>query len=245
MSENANIDRIIQMICAQKADEVDRSALLRSYPDPVARFFRYHLPDGLPQHTFAKVPLKGMIKLVNWSHFSSKLYAHPFRGFAWQASVKMGILPVKGYDFFYNKQGAMHWSVFNVIPVMKASGEDVSRSAEGRAKMESLFAPHLMIHPGIRWEAIDENEITATWKIYQEEQPVHLKLEKNGAVKAAFINRWGNPGGVKTFGYHTFGVNIEKHLRYKSTMIPAKGNAGWWFGSKQYDDGEFFRFEVG
>jgi hypothetical protein len=25
----------------------------------------------------------------------------------------------------------------------------------------------------------------------------------------------------------------------------AKGNAGWWFGSEQYDDGEFFRFEVG
>lgn len=245
MTEKADINSIIEKICSAQRDEIDRSALLDSYPDPVVRFFRYHLPDGLPEHTFAKVPLKGIIKLVNWSHFRSTLYASPVRGFAWQASVKMGILPVKGYDYFYRTKGALHWSVFNVIPVMQASGEDVSRSAEGRAKMEALFAPHLMIHPEIKWKAIDENEITATWKIHREEQPVHLILEKNGAVKEAFMQRWGNPGGVKKFGYHTFGVNIEKHLKYKKTMIPASGNAGWWHGTDQYDDGEFFRFEVG
>jgi len=219
--------------------------LLRQYPDPVAKFFRYHLPDGIPDHTFAEVPMKGIIKLVNWANFRSTLYSQPFMGFLWQAKVKMGILPVAGYDYFFKDQGAMKWTTFGVIPVMKAKGADVSRSAEGRARMEAVFAPHLIIHPDIKWEVISENEITATWKIYQEEQPLHLFIGKNGELKEAFIQRWGNPGGVKEFGYHTFGVKIDAELKYKGTVIPAKGNAGWWFGTDRYKDGEFFRFEVG
>ncbi len=245
MAQKADIDNIIEKISALQSDGIDKPALLRSYPDPVARFFRYHLPDGMPGHTFAQVPLKGILKLVNWAHFRSTLWTNPFHGFVWQATVKMGILPVKGFDYFYGSRGAMQWTAFNLINVMKASGDDVTRSAEGRARMEALFAPHLLIHPRIKWEALSENEITATWKIHTEDQPVHLIIEKNGALKEAFIKRWGNPGGIKEFGYHTFGVSIDQDIKYKGTVIPAKGNAGWWFGTDQYTDGEFFRFEVG
>jgi hypothetical protein len=240
-----HINSIVERICSQQVEMIDKPALLRTYPEPVAEFFRYHLPDGIPEHTFSKTPLKGILKLVNWAHFKSTLYAHPFAGFIWQAKVAMGILPVKGFDYFYGGKGAMQWTIFNVIPVMKAESDDVSRSAEGRARMEGLFAPHLLIHPQIQWEAISENEITATWKIHREEQPLHLVLGNDGSLKSAFIQRWGNPGGVREFGYHTFGVNIEREMKYKGVVIPAKGNAGWWFGSEKYSDGEFFRFEVG
>lgn len=240
-----NPNEIITQITAMPADGVNKAALLRQYPEPVARFFRYHLPEGFPEHSFAKVPMKGIIKLVNWANFRSTLYSQPFKGFLWQANVKMGILPIAGYDYFLTDQGAMKWTTFGVIPVMKAGGPDVSRSAEGRARMEALFAPHLLIHPKISWEVISENEISATWKIHQEEQPMHLIIGNDGALKEAFIQRWGNPGGVKKFGYHTFGVKIQAEMKYKGTVIPAKGNAGWWFGTDQYKDGEFFRFEVG
>lgn len=240
-----NPNEIITQITAMPADGVDKAALLRQYPEPVARFFRYHLPEGFPEHTFSKVPMKGIIKLVNWANFRSTLYSQPFKGFLWQANVKMGILPIAGYDYFLADQGAMKWTTFGVIPVMKADGPDVSRSAEGRARMEALFSPHLLIHPKISWEVISENEISATWKIHQEEQPVHLIIGNDGALKEAYIQRWGNPGGVKKFGYHTFGVKVDAEMKYKGTVIPAKGNAGWWFGTDQYKDGEFFRFEVG
>ncbi len=240
-----NPSEILSSLTAIQNDEVDKPALLRHYPDPVAKFFHYHLPEGIPNHHYAEVPMKGIIKLVNWANFRSTLYSQPFKGFLWQARVKMGILPVAGYDYFLMGQGAMQWTAFGVIPVMKADGPDVSRSAEGRARMEALFAPHLLIHPDISWEVISENEITATWKINQEEQPLHLIIGNDGSLKEAYIQRWGNPGGVKEFGYHTFGVKIEAEMKYKGTLIPAKGNAGWWFGTDQYKDGEFFRFEVG
>ncbi|HPE34078.1 MAG TPA: hypothetical protein PLI65_04705 [Bacteroidales bacterium] len=239
-----SIKSIIDTITSAPAEVIDKNMLLRQYPEPVVKYFRYHLPDGFPSHTFAKTPMKGIIKLVNWANFKSVLYSHPFIGFLWQARVMMGILPVNGYDYFFKNQGAMSWKMFKLIPVMSASDENVTRSAEGRAIMESLFAPHLLIHPDINWEAVSEEEITATWTIFREKEPLHLIIGKDGSLKSAFINRWGNPGGVKKFNYSTFGVHIEKQFKYKGTMIPAKGNAGWWFGTEKYKDGEFFRFEV-
>lgn len=235
--------RIIEKIKTNSTSSYDKTALLKSYPDPVQRFLRYHLPNGIPARNYGEVRLKGIIKLVNWSYFKSTLYANPFRGFCWQATVKMGLLPVKGYDYFLDNTGAMQWRIFNLIPVMKAANEDISRSAEGRAKMESAMFPDLLIHPKVKWEAISEEEITANWKIHREEQPVHFKLGSNGSLQEIFMQRWGNPGDSKVFDYHTFGAQILVEDFHQGGIIPKKGNAGWWLGSKQYDDGEFFRFD--
>ena len=138
----------------------------------------------------------------------------------------------------------MNWKLFNLIPVNKADGPDVSLSAEGRAKIEAMFAPHTLIHPNVKWDVISENEITASWKLNQEDHPLHFKINDDGSLKSAFIQRWGNPGDSKTWEHITFGVNIKKEAKHKGVIIPVKGNAGWWFGTKKYDDGEFFRFEV-
>lgn len=239
-----DINEIIEQIKIPEMLDFERMELLKTYPEPVSRYLRYHLPKGIPETTFGEVRLKGIIKLVNWSHFKSTLYANPFKGFAWIAKVNMGILPVNGYDFFLNREGAMRWRIFNLFPVMQAAGEDISRSAEGRARMEATLFPHLMIHPKIKWDVISDNEITATWKIRSEEQPVHLWIGNDGSLKKIYLKRWGNPGDTKIFGYHNFGCEVENEILYKDVMIPQKGNAGWWFGEKAYDDGEFFRFRV-
>jgi hypothetical protein len=239
-----NLDQIITKIKETDKTDFDRMDLLKSYPEPVGRYLRYHLPKGIPNHTHAEVRLKGIIKMVNWSQFKSTLYANPFHGFVWKAKVNMGILPVKGFDYFLNDMGAMKWTLFNILPVMKSGGDDVSRSAEGRARMESAFCPHLLINPKVKWNAISENEITANWKIHREDQALHFKIGNDGSLKEIFIKRWGNPGDVVDFGYHTFGCTIESEILHNNIIIPKKGNAGWWFGEKGYDDGEFFRFEA-
>jgi len=238
-------EEIIKHLTQQEPENIDRQELLKTYPEPVSRYLRYHLPDGIPRSTFSVTPMKGIIKLVNWAQFKSVLYTNPFKGFLWTATVKMGILPVKGFDYFLENQGAMQWSLFNFIPVNKADGPDVTRSAEGRAMLEALFTPLLLIHPDVFWEVISENEITVNWKLHQENNPVHLIIDDKGSLQKAFAQRWGNPGDSKIWAYHNFGVNVETEAKRKGIVIPTKGNAGWWFGQKEYDDGEFFRFETG
>lgn len=239
-----NLEQIIAEIKATNKPDFEPMDLLKSYPEPVGRYLRYHLPKGISGNLYAEIRLKGIIKMVNWSHFKSTLYVNPFRGFLWKAKVNMGILPVKGFDYFLNDTGAMKWTLFNIFPVMKSNGEDVSRSAEGRARMEAVFCPHLLINPRVKWNVISENEITATWKIHREDQPLHFKIGDDGSLKEIFIKRWGNPGDVKKFAYHTFGCTIESEVLHHNCIIPKKGDAGWWHGEKEFDDGEFFRFEV-
>jgi len=238
-----DLSQILLEIKSQKNSAFDKAALIKTYPEPVQRYLRFHLPKGIPNRSYGEVRLKGIIKLVNWSFFKSTLYVNPFRGFCWQATVKMGLLPVKGYDYFLDNFGAMQWRIFNLIPVMNASGDDVSRSAEGRAKLESAMFPDLLIHPEVRWDALSENEITATWKINAEEKPVHFKIGDDGSLKEIYMLRWGNPGDAKEFAYHNFGCQIDSEMLHQGVMTPKKGNAGWWLGEERYDDGEFFRFE--
>jgi len=237
-------EEIIKQLTQQEPEDVDRMELLKSYPEPVSRYLRYHLPEGIPDRAFSITPMKGIIKLVNWALFKSVLYANPFKGFMWEATVKMGILPVKGYDYFLENKGAMQWTLFNIIPVNKAEGANVSRSAEGRAMLEAIFTPHLLISPKVRWDVISENEVTVNWNLYQEDKAVHLIIGDDGSLQKAFAERWGNPGDTREWAYHKFGVNVEREIKRKGIVIPSKGNAGWWFGQKEYDDGEFFRFEV-
>ena len=238
-----NRDEILAALTLDSSSGFDRTELLKSYPEPVARYFRRHLPQGIPGGTLISTRLRGIIKLVNWSNFTSTLYTNPLKGFLWEATVRMGILPIKGYDYFNKNTGAMQWKLFGVIPVTRADGADVSRSAEGRARLEGIFAPHLLIHPAVKWEVVDKHHITARWKINAEDQPLHLIIDEQGALKEVWMKRWGNPGEVKTFEYHTFGGHIHKEILYQNRLIPHKGSVGWWHGEKQWDDGEFFRFE--
>lgn len=236
--------KIIEALSLSQDVGWDKMELIKTYPEPVIRFLRYHLPQGIPTSGCRAVPMKGIIKLVNWSQFRSLLYSNPFRGFFWQATVRMGILPIKGFDYFLDDAGAMSWNLFKIIPVMNAENPDVSRSAEGRSKMEAVFSLHFLINPKVTWKVISDTEISASWKIDNETHPLHFIIDDKGALKSAQIKRWGNPGDTKKWNYHTFGVQIEKEGLYNGVMIPLKGNAGWWFGTDKYDDGEFFRFNV-
>jgi hypothetical protein len=120
----------------------------------------------------------------------------------------------------------------------------VARSGEGRLKAESVFAPQALIHPSVRWQVHSDNEISAAWKTGAEASPLHLVIDGKGALQKAFVQRWGNPGDSKTWNYINFGVNVTREALTNGVVIPVKGTAGWWFGSKEYDDGEMFRFDV-
>jgi hypothetical protein len=111
-----NAEEIVKNIVTTSSDKIDKEALLDKYQEPVSRFFHYHLPDGIPDQQFFKIPMTGIIKLVSWTHFKSILYSHPFIGFLWQATLKMGILSIKGYDYLFKDQGATRWTFFKVIP---------------------------------------------------------------------------------------------------------------------------------
>jgi hypothetical protein len=55
--------------------------------------------------------------------------------------------------------------------------------------------------------------------------------------------RWGNPAG-RPFGEYPFGGTLEDPADFGGITIATRMQAGWFFGTDQWNDGEFFRARI-
>jgi len=67
-----------------------------------------------------------------------------------------------GSDHYTDGQGAMSWKLLGLIPVVRAAGGDVLRSAAGRASGEAVWVPTALLPRfGVTWTATDDLHVTA------------------------------------------------------------------------------------
>ena len=69
---------------------------------------------------------RGRIKLGRWIPFRGEELLAPHLGFHWSARAA-GV--VGGFDRYADGEGRMRWKLLGALPVMTASGPDLSRSA--------------------------------------------------------------------------------------------------------------------
>ena len=106
--------------------ELSRVAAL---PPGAQRYLRHAIAAGTPMASAVRLTMHGEIKLKQWNAFKAEEVIHWGRGFMWRATVRMGWAFMRGGDSFVDGTGAMRWRLFGVIPVVSASGSDVTRSA--------------------------------------------------------------------------------------------------------------------
>ena len=58
-----------------------------------------------------------------------------------------------GFDRLVDGEGAMRWKFLGIVPVMTASGPDISRSAAGRVEAESVWLPSVLCGEDVAWTA--------------------------------------------------------------------------------------------
>jgi hypothetical protein len=97
--------------------------------------------------------MRGEIKLQRWLPFNAEQVICRSRGMIWQATVWMNGIPVKGFDRVIDGEGSMQWKLFGVIPVVAASGADVTRSSIGRVQAESVWLPSVFCGDRVFWTA--------------------------------------------------------------------------------------------
>jgi hypothetical protein len=77
--------------------------------------------------------------------------------------------------------------------------------------------------------------------LYQVEFCHHLDDE--GLLRSSAFPRWGAPDNLGTWARHPFGVEGGPS-QLDGVTIPARGRAGWHFGTSRWDDGVFFTYEI-
>ena len=216
--------------------------MVRSLPDPARRWLTHSIAPGTPLWSSAELTMRGEIRIGRWRPFTARQILVPSAGYIWGARCNLWGLPVTGYDRLTAGTGEMRWRLAGMIPIMSASGRDVTRSAAGRLAGEGVLVPTAFGQA--TWtEGNDSGVAIATWKTDSGTECAELHVAADGHLTEVTVNRWGNPDGGP-YGRYPFGVSVEAEATFAGVTIPAELRAGWWCGTSGQDSGEFFRARI-
>lgn len=229
---------------AQPIGRVTQHHQLSELPVAARRYLEHAVPSVAPLPWAVRLRMHGEIKLKDWRPFvAEQVIAWP-RGMVWNATVRMNGLPVRGFDRFVNGQGTMRWRLFGIVPLMAASGPDVTRSAAGRVMAETVWLPSLLSTEETTWTTLDDSRARAHLRVGDEPVDLTLTIDAQGRLKMCDLLRWGNPGGGQ-YQYVPFGAVVEDERRFAGYTIPSRLRVGWYVGTERFErQGEFFRVTV-
>ncbi|HPQ67938.1 MAG TPA: hypothetical protein PKW95_02340 [bacterium] len=213
-------------------------------PAPAQRYFAYALHGsacpravGLHMHGEIRPNPKGA-----WLPFTARQIIAPGRGFAWEASAGRGLPRLVGGDYYFNNEACVAFRLWNILPVVRAGGPDIARSARGRLAMESIFLPSSLRHAA--WETLDEHCARCIQQIDGETIAFDLTVDERGVPRHVDMLRWSDQTDDKRFAPVPFGVNIIAMQRFGDWELPALVSVGWHRGEERYATGEFFRARI-
>jgi len=225
----------------QRTFEPDRLAGL---PDAARRYLEHAITPGTPLPSAVRLRMHGEIKLQGWLPFSAEQVIRRGRGMIWRATVRMKGLPIRGFDRLVDGEGEMRWKLLGLVPVMTASGPDITRSAAGRVGAEFVWLPSALCGDDVSWTARDSSHAHASFAVQGENVEPTLAVDADGRLQSLELKRWGNPENAD-FHYADFGGFVEDEATFGGYTIPTRLRAGWHFGSERFEaEGEFFRVMI-
>jgi hypothetical protein len=186
--------------------------------------------------------MRGHIKAGTWLPFTAE---EDLDGcsFDWRARVVVGpvtLLTVR--DRFRDGAGDTTGLLFGRRRLFHADDGDTTRSAAGRAAVESFWCPQsLLPSQGVEWRAERDDLIVAKLSLPPEHPELRLVIDAAGAVRAVSILRWGN-ASRKKHGYIPCGGQVEAEARFGNLTLPSQLTVGWWFGTPRYSP--FFKATI-
>lgn len=217
--------------------------MVAELPEPARRYFLHAMQPGTPLARVVRLTMGGEMRLgpeQGWLPFRASQVLAPPTGFVWEASAGRGLMRFSGADTYGYGRGRVAFRLWDLVPVARAGGADVSRSARGRLAIESIWQPaSLLPHQGVRWTAVDEQTARATVTIDGEAIPLTVTIAANGRLLFAHMDRWGNLTASGHYAPIPFGADILEETELGGYTVPSRLSVRWWYGTS--DAFEFFR----
>ena len=158
-------------------------------PEPARRWLTRAVDRETPLWRSVELRMRGQIRLGAWRRFTAREVLSPPDGFIWSATARVMGMPVSGFDRHSSGAGQMRWRLLGVVPVMSASGPDVTRSAAGRLAGEAtLWLPTAFGTAG--WaDGPDPDTAVATWRIGEEDESVQIRVDAAGRLEEIVTHR--------------------------------------------------------
>jgi len=216
-------------------------AMVADLPEPARRYLLHAIEPGTRLGNSVRLTMSGSIRMSrggNLLAMESEELLTAERGYVWRARIQMGALRIRGHDLYVHGEGRMRWWLAGLIPVVRADGSGVSRSAVGRLLAETaLFLPAMLLPDrGVRWEAIDASTATVRLEAGGEDAEINVTVDREGRLRRLTVPRWNADPGVGPVGYLPFvSDEFEEERTFGGYTLPTRFRAGWRLG----EDGEF------
>ncbi len=248
--DSRKVQRLWRSLLISGGHEVFTTDMVAELPEPVQRYFLHALKPGTPLAASVELTMRGTIKLGQaWHPFRARQILTPGCGFVWRASAALNGSPifVRGADYYAQGEGRVRFALLGLLPVVQATGPDVSRSAMGRFLGEAaLWLPACLVsHPAGAWQVLDHEQLQVTLApltdggvAQAEALPFTFTIDAQGGVREAMFPRWHDTLQNSI----PFGIGVEAERTFGGYTIPVRIHAGWWYGSERYQsEGMFFR----
>lgn len=220
--------------------------MVEGLPDPARRFFLHSMRPGMIIPSKLHWGYSGELKPgkgMPWLSLEAEQIIVKDKGFVWKARTSKGPFVLTAADHYLDGAGRMRISLFGLIPIINATGPDLSRSALGRLVIENCSIPGAFLPSrNIRIEGIDKEHFRATVSLNGEIIPITLTVDENGRLKEFTMFRWGDQTDDGSFRYIPYGGTVSEERVFGGYAIPSQLAIGWWYGTERYED--VIRFNI-
>jgi hypothetical protein len=238
-------DAAWQSLLRDSGDRRFSAEMVSGLPEPARRYLLHAITPGTILSTCVELDMEGRFRAKpggKWLPMRGvELLSHP-GGFVWHAEIG-NLLRFSGHDLYAGGEGQMQWKLWGVMPLVQASGDDISRSARGRAVAEAAAWLPVILLPefGARWEAISDDLAKVTLEVDEEQFDITFRFDETGAVKQMQLDRWGNHLTPNSeWASIPTSARCEGESTYSGFTIPSHVTAAWWTATKR----EFDFFEA-
>jgi hypothetical protein len=214
-------------------------------PEPAQRFLRAAIPAEAPLARAVVLEMVGRIRLVGrWLPFTARQILCAGVGFVWRPEVGGRVLRFVGADVLGPDGARMEFRLHGRIPVVRADGPDIARSAAGRLAAETVVWLPQGITPqaGASWRPVDDDRAVVAVPVPDGTIDVEVTIGRDGRLRELGLERWN--GSSKPPALQSFGGTVSDIDTFDRITVAARGVVGWDWHTEDQADGEFFRYSI-
>jgi hypothetical protein len=217
-------------------------AALDDLPAPAAAYLSHAIAPGARLPDRVRITTHGHIRIGAWLPFTAVQTIERDRRSTWSARVAGGLLC--GSDELDRNRARNRVGLFDRVPVARASGRDVTRSALGRfhAELTAWLPGCLLPGTGTHWHLDDHGDPSALVPHDGGYARICLRVADDGRLRGVSLLRWGRDAG--RHGWIPFGMVATQERTFGDFTVASAGRVGWWYGTPRWRSGEFLRFTV-
>jgi hypothetical protein len=168
-------------------DEPFTEEMVAGLPEPARRYFLHAIQPGTRLASRLHWNYSGRMKPgkgLPWMTLRAAQILAKERGFVWKARARKGPLVVTAADHYLDGEGRMRIALFGLVPVVNATGPDLSKSALARLLIEGCALPSALLPgPHVQIAGIDASRFKVMVSLHGEVTPLTLTVDQEGGSK--------------------------------------------------------------